>query len=75
MSNSNFEGKVTQSLIDIKEDIAEIKTLQLKQDVRLTNLEKWRWLLSGAIIALGVTSWPMLSQVLQKLSVDFINLV
>jgi len=67
---STFEGKTTQSLIDIRQDIAEIKELQIKQDARLTNLEKWRWLLTGSIIALGITNWPQLSKILGQLAFE-----
>ncbi len=73
MSKTSFnQGETTRAIKDMGDDIKDIKEMVQKQDARLTNLEKWRWLLTGSIIALGITNWPMLSQIIQKISVDFI---
>ena len=75
IKQSKFEGTVTQSLIDIREDIGEIKNLQIKQDYRLSSLEKWRWLLTGGVITLGITNWPQLSKILGQIAFSFMNFV
>jgi len=74
MTKTSFsQGETTQAIKDMGSDIKEIKTILEKQDNRLTNLEKWRWLLTGSIIALGITNWPQLSKILGQLAFSFLN--
>ena len=69
MSSGKFQGETTQSLEDIRCDIKEIKEFISSEDRRISSLEKWRWILTGGMIALGLTNWPNILKIAQAFAI------
>lgn len=62
--NGKFQGATEQSLLDIKGILARIEDRMDKHSTRISNLEKWRWLLTGGIAVLAATRWPEIGQLI-----------
>ena len=58
--DQEFQGTTKEAINTIKSDIAGIYALFDKQDKRISNLERWRWVLTGGIMVLGVQMGPTL---------------
>lgn len=46
---------------EMHSDIKQIKEQVTRTNGRVTALEKWRWIITGCLIALGAMSFPSLS--------------
>ncbi len=77
MEQSSFEGKSDHDLLvvtvtelgHIKTHLADLKANGVKQDGRLSALEKWRWTTSGAL-ALIIGGWPLLIYEVRQFLLD-----
>ena len=49
--NNEFKGSTKEALRDIRDDIKDVQ-------MRVSRMEKWMWIVTGALIALSTTRLP-----------------
>ena len=64
--NESYNRETIDSKLDsIHEAVKRVEGLATKTNGRVTALERWRWILTGAMIVLGAMSVPSLSVVVK----------
>jgi hypothetical protein len=56
------------SMGEVVRALERIEAQVIKTNGRVTSLEKWRWVVSGAVIALGATSFPAMAEIAKAIS-------
>ena len=56
-TNNEFKGTMKEAVADIKDDIKDMKS-------KMDRIEKWIWIMTGALLVLGVTRLPELTKIL-----------
>ena len=49
--NNEFRGSTKEALRDIRDDVKDVQ-------MRVSRMEKWMWIVTGALIALSTTRLP-----------------
>lgn len=66
--NSYTTRELDYHFSEIKETLNRIETQTLKTNGRVSKLEQWKWIITGAIIALGALNAPALKEVVSIVS-------
>ena len=54
--NNEFRGSTKEALRDIRDDVKDVQ-------MRVSRMEKWMWIVTGALIALSTTRLPDLVKI------------
>lgn len=68
MEDNYTKRELDEHFREVKDELKEIKIQVLKTNGRVGSLEKWRWLMTGALIAVGAMGIPGFAGILRALS-------